>query len=164
MGATNLEELFEHELEDIYYAEHAILDALDDLAEQVEHDEIRQALRDHREQTEGHVERIEEVFDMIGEPPEEEECEGIQGLVEEQQNFADEGPDAEVLDVFDLTSAQKVEHYEIAAYGNLAMLADRLGMDEAGDILHENLEEEKETLEDLKDLTESYDYEQIAAD
>lgn len=163
MGATNLEELFEHELEDIYYAEHAILDALEDLADQVQRDDIREALLEHREETEQHIDRVEQVFEMIGEPPEEEECEGIQGLIAEQEEFADEDPDGEVLDVFNLTSAQKVEHYEIAAYGNLAMLADRLGMDEAGDILHENLESEEETLEKLKDLTENYDYEQIMA-
>ena len=164
MGATNLEELFEHELEDIYYAEHAILDALEELADQVERDDIRQAFLEHREETEQHIDRLEQVFEMIGEPPEEEECEGIQGLIAEQEEFADEDPDGDVLDVFNLTSAQKVEHYEIAAYGNLAMLAERLGMDEAGDILHENLESEEETLEELKSLTENYNYEQIAAD
>ena len=163
MGATNLEELFEHELEDIYYAEHAILDALEELADQVERDDIKQAFLEHREETEQHIDRLEQVFEMIGEPPEEEECEGIQGLITEQEEFADEDPDGEVLDVFNLTSAQKVEHYEIAAYGNLAMLADRLGMDEAGDILHENLESEEETLEELKGLTENYDYEEIIA-
>ena len=163
MGATNLEELFEHELEDIYYAEHAILDALEELADQVERDDIKQAFLEHREETEQHIDRLEQVFEMIGEPPEEEECEGIQGLITEQEEFAAEDPDGEVLDVFNLTSAQKVEHYEIAAYGNLAMLADRLGMDEAGDILHENLESEEETLEELKGLTENYDYEEIIA-
>ena len=164
MSASNLEELFEHELEDIYYAEHAIVDALSELAGQVEHDEIKQAFETHREETQGHIERLEEVFDMLGEPPEEEECEGIQGLIAEQEEFAEQDPDQEVLDVFNLTSAQKVEHYEIAAYGNLALLADRLGMDEAGDVLHENLEEEEQTLEKLMDLTENFDYQQIAAD
>ncbi|MFC4552862.1 MULTISPECIES: DUF892 family protein [Halorussus] len=164
MTVNNLEELFEHELEDIYYAEHEIVDALEDLENQVEHDDIKQAFRDHREQTQGHIERLEEVFDMLSEPPEEEECEAIQGIIAEQKEFAEQDPDQEVLDVFNVTAAQKVEHYEIAAYGNLAMLADRLGMDEAGDILHENLEEEEETLEKLKDLAESFNYQQIAAD
>lgn len=104
------------------------------------------------------------MFDRLSEPAEEEECEAIQGIITEQEHFAEEDPDQAVLDVFDLTSAQKVEHYEIAAYGSLATLADRLGMDEAGDLLHENLEEEAATLETLKDPMDEYDYQQIAAD
>ena len=165
MTVSTLEELFEHELEDIYYAEHEILDALEELESQVEHEEIKQAFSEHREQTQGHIDRLEEVFDRLSEPAEEEECEAIQGIITEQEHFAEEeDPDQEVLDAFNLTAAQKVEHYEIASYGNLAMLADRLGMEEAGDILHENLEEEEETLEKLKDLADSYDYQQIAAD
>lgn len=158
---NTLNELFEHELEDIYYAEHELLDVLEELAEQTDDEEISQAFRDHREETQQHVERVEQVFDMIGEPPEEEECEGIQGLVREHDQFLDQDPDQKMLDVFNLTAAQKTEHYEIAAYGNLALIADRLGMDEAGDILHENLEEEEATLEKLKDLTDNYDYEQL---
>ena len=163
MTVDNLEKLFEHELEDIYFAEHELLDALEELANEVEQDDIKQALQDHREETQGHVDRLEEVFDMIGEPPEKEECEGIKGLVKEHDEFAGQDPSQEVLDVFDLTAAQKTEHYEIAAYGNLALLADRLGMDEAGDLLHQNLEEEEAALEKLSKLTENYDYDQIAA-
>ncbi|WP_225741328.1 DUF892 family protein [Halorussus halophilus] len=142
-----------------------MLDALEELESQVEHEEIKQAFRDHREETQGHIDRLESVFDRLSEPAEEEECEAIQGIITEQEHFAEEeDPDQAVLDVFNLTSAQKVEHYEIAAYGSLAMLADRLGMEEAGDILHENLEEEQATLEKLKDLAGEYDYQQITAD
>ncbi|WP_123535475.1 DUF892 family protein [Halosimplex salinum] len=163
MAVNSAQELFEHELEDIYYAEHELLDVLDDLAEQTEHEEIARAFRDHREETEGHIERLEEVFEMIGEPPEKEECEGIQGLIEEHEELVEMEPDQGVLDVANVTAAEKTEHYEIAAYGNLALMADRLGMDEAGDILHENLEEEEAALEKLKDLTDQYDFESIAA-
>ncbi|MFC7141040.1 ferritin-like domain-containing protein [Halosimplex aquaticum] len=163
MAVNSAQELFEHELEDIYYAEHELLDVLDQLASQTEHEEIAQAFQEHREETQGHIERVEQVFEMIGEPPEEEECEGIQGLIEEHQELVDMDPDQSVLDVANLTAAQKTEHYEIAAYGNLALLADRLGMDEAGDLLHENLEEEEEALEKLKDLADQYDYESIVA-
>lgn len=158
---NTLQELFEHELEDIYYAENELLDVLEQLASQTEHEEITQAFEEHREQTEGHVERLEQVFEMIGEPPEEEECEGIQGLVKEHEEFLEQDPDQRILDVHNVTAAEKTEHYEITAYGNLAFLADRLGMDDAGDLLHENLEEEKETLDKLKTLTEDYDYDQI---
>lgn len=160
---NTLEELFEHGLEDIYNAEHELLDVLDQLSEQTENEEIAQAFREHRQQTEGHIERVEEVFDMIGEPPEEEECKGIQGLVEEHEEFLEMDPSQEVLDLYNMTAAEKTEHYEIAAYGNLAKLANQLGMDDAGDLLHENLVEEEETLEKLKDLSDQYDYETVTA-
>lgn len=161
MTVNNLEQLFEHGLEDIYFAEHELLDVLSELAEQTSEDEISQAFQEHREETQGHIDRLEEVFDMIGEPPEKEECEGIQGLIEEHEGFLEMDPEPAVLDLYNLTAAQKTEHYEIAAYGNLALIADRLGMDEAGDLLHENLEEEQETLDTLSQLTDEYDYDQI---
>ena len=161
MTATTLDELFEHELEDIYFAEHELLDALEELAGQVSDDDVRTALEEHREETEGHVDRLEEIFDMIGEPPEEEECEGIQGLLTEQEEFAEGDPDRNVLDLFNLASAQKTEHYEIAAYGNLTLLASQLGLDEAADLLEENLREEEDALDTLSQLTEEYDFESV---
>jgi ferritin-like metal-binding protein YciE len=161
MTVDTLEELFEHELEDIYFAENKLLEVLDELAEQTEDEEIESAFREHREETEEHIDRVEQVFDMIGEPPEEEECEGIEGLVKEHDEFMNQDSSQGVIDVFNLTAAQKTEHYEIAAYGNLALLADRLGMDEAGDILHENLEEEEKALDKLATLTDDYDYDQL---
>lgn len=160
---NTLEELFEHELEDIYNAEHELLDVLDQLAEQTENEEISQAFRDHRMQTERQIERVEEVFDMIGEPPEEEECEGIKGLVEEHDSFMQMDPSQEIVDIHNMTAAEKTEHYEIAAYGNLAKLANQLGMSDAGDLLHENLVEEQETLDKLKDLSDQFDYEKMMA-
>lgn len=163
MSVSNLQSLFEHELEDIYFAEHKLLDVLSELEEGTEDEEISQAFREHREETQGHVERVEQVFEMIGEPPEEEECEGIEGLIKEHDEFVGMDPDQKVLDLFNLGAAQKTEHYEISAYGNLALIADRLGMDEAGDLLHENLEEEKAALEKLKDLTDNFEFEQLAA-
>lgn len=163
MSMDSIENLFEHQLEDIYFAENELLDALEELAEQTEKEEIKEAFQEHREETEEHVERLEEVFDIIGEPPETEECEAIQGLVEEHESFLDEDPEQHILDVHNINAAEKTEHYEIAAYGNLAFLADQLGYDEAADLLGQNLEEEKEALEKLKDLTESYDYQEIPA-
>jgi ferritin-like metal-binding protein YciE len=158
---NSAEDLFEHQLEDIYYAEDELLDVLDELADQTEEEAIADAFEHHRKQTETHIERLEAVFDTIGEPPEQEECEGIQGLVEEHEAFLEEDPDQEVLDVHNVSAAEKTEHYEIAAYGNLAFMADELGYDEAADLLGQNLEEEEETLEVLKELTEEYDYGQI---
>ncbi|WP_254535618.1 DUF892 family protein [Halomarina litorea] len=162
MAASNLEELFEHELEDIYHAEHELHEALGNLASQVETEEIQSAFEEHREETEEHIERLEEVFEMVGEPPEKEECEGIQGLIEEQEEFAEEDPDTEVLELFNLASAQKTEHYEIAAYGNTTLLAAELGHDDAADLLEKNLREEEETLDELSQLAENYDFESVA--
>ena len=163
MSVSNLEELFEHDLEDIYFAEHQLLDALDELEEQTEDHDIAQAFREHRKETRDHIERLEEVFDMLGEPPEKEECEGIEGLIEEHEEFLEMDPDQKILDLHNMAAAEKTEHYEIAAYGNLALIADRLGMDEAGDLLHENLEEEKAALEKLKELTDDFEFERVVA-
>lgn len=161
MTVRSLEELFEHDLEDIYFAEQELVTVLGQLAEQTENEDAVRAFEEHREQTRGHIERLEEVFEMISEPPEEEECEGIKGLVKEHEDFLEQDPEQPILDIHNVTAAEKTEHYEIAAYGNLALLADRIGMDDAGDLLHENLMEEEETLEKLKELTENYDYDQF---
>ena len=159
MSANNLRELFVHDLEDVYYAEQELLEALEDLEEQTGTQEFAQAFADHRDETQGHLDRLEEVFEMLDMEPEVEECEGIEGLVEEHEGFVEEeDPSQEVLDLHNLVAAQKTEHYEIAAYGNLALIADRLGMDEAGDLLHENLEEEQETLDELSSFVDDYDY------
>jgi ferritin-like metal-binding protein YciE len=98
---------------------------------------------------------------MLGQEPEKEKCEGIEGLLTEHEEFVDEAPDQTVLDVHNLVAAQKTEHYEIASYGNLALIADRLGMDDAGDLLHENLEEEQDALDKLASLTDNFDYESM---
>lgn len=161
MTASTLEELFEHELEDIYFAENELYDVLGDLADQVESDEAQSAIEEHREETDEHIDRLEEVFDTIGEPPEKEECEGIEGIVTEQEEFADQDPPAEVLDLFNLAAAQKTEHYEIAAYGNTILLADQLGYDDAADLLEQNLREEQDALEELSEIAENYDFESV---
>ncbi len=161
MTVTSLHDLFVHNLEDMYYAENELLDALEELADQSETEEIAQAFHDHREETEGHIERLDQVFEMLEKEPEKEECEGIEGLIKEHEDFLSEDPSEKVLDVHNLIAAQKTEHYEIAAYGNLALIADRLGMDEAGDLLHENLEEEQDALEKLASLTDEFDYERV---
>jgi ferritin-like metal-binding protein YciE len=158
MTVSNLRELLVHDLEDAYYAEQELLDALDELAEQTEDKEIASAFREHREETEEHVDRLEQVFDMFDVEPETEKCEGIEGLLKEHQGFVDEDPDQAILDLHNLVAAQKTEHYEIAAYGNMALLADRLGMEEAGDILHETLEEEQEALDKLSSHVDDFDY------
>lgn len=161
MTASNLQDLFVHDLRDIYYAEERLLEVLDELADQTENEAIADAFRQHRAETLGHIDRLEQVFEHLDETPATEECEGIEGLITEHEEFVGTEPDQQVLDLHNLIAGQKTEHYEIAAYGNLALLADRLGMDEVGDILHETLEEEKQALDKLAKLTDDYDYDGI---
>ncbi|MCU4974440.1 ferritin-like domain-containing protein [Halobacteria archaeon AArc-m2/3/4] len=163
MSVETLQDLFEHGLEDIYHAEHQLLDALDDLESNTEREEIAQAFSEHREETQEHIERLEEVFEEFGEPPEKEECEGIEGLITEYEEFVAEDPDQDVMDYHNMAAAEKTEHYEIAAYGNLIPLADQLGLDDAADLLEENLREEQDALDELKELTEEFDIDAIPA-
>lgn len=163
MTVSSLRDLFVHDLEDIYYAENELLDALEELSEQTQNEQIAEAFREHREETQGHVERLDQVFEMLDQQPETEECEGIEGLLKEHEDFVGQDLDQEVLNVHNLVAAQKTEHYEIAAYGNLALIADRLGMDEVGDLLHQNLEEEEAALDKLASLTEDFDYGKVRA-
>ncbi|SDR37968.1 DUF892 family protein [Natronobacterium texcoconense] len=164
MSVDTIQDLFEHGLEDIYHAEHQLLDALADLEENTEREEIASAFAEHREETQEQIDRLEEVFEMFGEPPEKEECEGIEGLIEEYEEFTGMDPDQEVLDYHNMAAAEKTEHYEIAAYGNLLPLADQLDMGEAADLLEENLREEQDALEKLKGLTEEFEMDAIPAE
>jgi len=161
MTVATLREMFLHDLEDIHYAENELLDALSELADQTDDQEIADSFREHREETKGHIERLDQVFEMLGEQPEREECEGIEGLITEQEEFLDMDPDQQLLDLHNLVAAQKTEHYEIAAYGNMAVIADRLGESDAADLLHQNLEEEKAALEKLAGLTEEFGYDAV---
>ncbi|QFU82403.1 ferritin-like domain-containing protein [Natronorubrum aibiense] len=164
MSLETIHDLFEHGLEDIYHAEHQLLDALDELEQNTERDEISIAFAEHREETQGHIDRLEEVFELFGEPPEKEECEGIEGLIEEYEEFTSEDPSPDILDYYNMAAAEKTEHYEIAAYGNLIPIADQLGMDEAADLLEENLREEQDALDELKELTEEFEIDAIPAE
>ena len=161
MSVSSLRDLFVHDLEDVYYAENELLDVLSELAEQTDDEEIAQAFRDHHEETEGHVDRLDQVFEKLGQEPEHEECEGIEGLITEHKEFLEMDSDQDVLDLHNLVAAQKTEHYEIAAYGNLAVIADRLGEGEVGDLLHETLEEEKAALDKVATLTEEFDVQRV---
>ncbi|WP_306054219.1 DUF892 family protein [Natronococcus wangiae] len=164
MSVDTIHDLFEHGLEDIYHAEHELLDALEELEENTEREEIARAFAEHREETQGHIDRLKDVFEMFGEPPEKEECEGIEGLIQEYEEFTEQDPSQEVLDYHNMAAAEKTEHYEIAAYGNLIPLADQLGMDDAADLLEENLREEQDALDELKELTEAFEMDAIPAE
>jgi ferritin-like metal-binding protein YciE len=122
-----MRELFLHELKDIYWAEKALVEELPKMAEKASSDELRQAIISHLHETQGHVRRLEEVFKAMGEKPEEEKCEGMKGLLGEAKEIVGEFEDGIVRDTAIIAAAQKVEHYEISAYGTLISLAQRLG-------------------------------------
>lgn len=164
MSVQNRHELFVHELQDVYDAEHRFEEALGEMATQVENEALRDGLSDHQAETRTQIERLEQVFDSIGAEAERENCEATEGIVEEHEDFvADEDPSQEVLDRFAVISAQKSERYEVTAYENLLQLAEKGGHDTAADLLRETLEEERETFEELQDIAEEFDYESIAA-
>lgn len=150
-----LNELFHDTLRDVYYAEKQILRALPKMARAVNSDELRQAMETHREETQGQVERLERVFEIIEKRASGKTCPAIQGLVEEGQEIIEEFKDSEALDAGVLAAAQAVEHYEIARYGALRTWAQQLGMEDAAQLLEETLEEEKKTDELLTQLAES---------
>ena len=149
-------ELFVDQLKDIYWAEKHLLKALPKMQKAATTQELQSAIETHTEQTQVHVERLEEVFELLEEKPQAKKCEAMAGLVEEGQTVIDETDKGTATrDVGIIISAQKVEHYEIAAYGGLATLAKTLGRDDVAEILAETLAEEKETDELLTEIAES---------
>ena len=138
----NLEELFSETLKDIYFAEKQILRALPKMAKEAESPELKQAFETHREQTEGHVERLNEVFEQLGRPPRGKTCDAILGIIDEAKEIMEEFKGAEALDAGLASSAQAVEHYEIARYGTLKTWAQELGLNGAAKLLDETLQQE----------------------
>lgn len=138
-----LEDLFLATLKDVYYAEKQILRALPKMAKAAESDELRQAFEKHRAETEGHVERLEEVFEAIGKKAQGKTCEAIQGIIEEGKEIMEDFAESEALDAGLIAAAQAVEHYEIARYGTLIAWAESLGHDDIVRFLITNLNEEK---------------------
>lgn len=148
-------ELFEHELRDIYDAEHKLVNALETMAKKVENPELSKSFSEHRTVTQGQIERLDKVFGLIDRAPRREACDGINGLISEFSGFVkDESPSAPVLNVFATAAAQKVEHYEICAYKSLIKLADTLGLSEAAELFEQSLKEEQETATELETMGE----------
>jgi ferritin-like metal-binding protein YciE len=147
-----LEDLFYETLKDIYFAEKQILKALPKMAKAANSNELRQAFEKHRGETEGQVDRLEQVFDMIDKPARGKTCDAIMGLVEEGKEIMEEFGDSDALDAGLLAGAQAVEHYEISRYGTLRTWAQELGLKDAARLLDETLAEEKKTDELLTKL------------
>ena len=153
---TMLKELFIEELKDIYWAEKHLTKALPKMRKAATSEELANAFEEHLEVTMVQIERIEEVFEMLGLTPRAKKCEAMEGLVEEAQEHIDELPKGSMVrDAGLIISAQKVEHYEIAAYGSLVQLAKTMGENDIADILEETLQEEKDTDQLLTELAVS---------
>lgn len=148
---STLRETFLMELADLYDAEKQILKALPKMANAAEHEDLVSAFETHLEETEQQVQRLEQVFEMFDKPAKGKKCKGMQGLIEEGQEIIKEDEGDAAL----ICAAQKVEHYEIAAYGSLGSWARLMGEEDAADLLEESLEEEKMTDEKLTQLAES---------
>jgi ferritin-like metal-binding protein YciE len=152
---TMLEEYFLDELRDIYWAEKHLTKALPKMEKAATSEELATAFADHLQVTREQVTRLEQVFEMLGEKPRGKKCDGMEGIVKEAESIIEETEDGtSTRDVALIVAAQKVEHYEIAAYGGLAQLAKTLGKNDIGNILGEILEEEKEADELLTNLAE----------
>jgi ferritin-like metal-binding protein YciE len=157
MPMTTLSELFDHELKDIYYAEHQLVEALQTLADEASDGQIKKAFQSHRKETQGHIKRLGQVFKNLGEKPASATCPGIDGLLKEKKAFAKEKPSAEILDFYNLGAAQKTERYEITAYESLIEMAGALGHSAIVAQLEANLHEEEAALKTLKALADRVD-------
>ena len=154
-SASTLQELFLTHLQDIYHGEKQILKALPKMAKSATAPELKQAFEKHHDQTEGQVERLQRIFELMNKSARGKTCEAIEGLVEEGKEVMTEAQSGEVMDAGLIAAAQAVEHYEIARYGTLRSWAEQLGMKEAAKLLGQTLSEEKQTDELLNKIAMS---------
>lgn len=164
MAMSTIEELFEHELKDIYGAEQSILEALDQLASETNDREIKKGIQQHRKETQAQLKRLEKVFKLLGKNAEAEPCPGIEGLLKEKKVFMRERPSEDLLEFYNIGASQKVERYEITAYESLIDMADKLGLTEAVDLLEQNLQEEEAMLNRLKAIASEFEVSEEAAE
>ncbi len=144
--STNpLEDLFSETLKDVYFAEKQILRALPKMAKEATTPELKQAFETHRDETEGQIERLNQIFEGMGRPARGKTCDAILGIIDEAKEFMDDFRGTDALDPALVASAQTVEHYEITRYGTLKTWAKELGLDEAAKLLDETLQEEIKT-------------------
>jgi ferritin-like metal-binding protein YciE len=155
-GNSQLQEFFVDSIKDIYWAEKHLTKALPKMQEAATTQELKSAIEEHIAQTEGHVSRLEQVFELLGEKAQAKKCEAMEGLTKEADSILEETEEGTMTrDVGIIVAAQKVEHYEIATYGSLAILAMTMGQAEIAEILNQTLEEEKQTDANLTKIAEN---------
>jgi ferritin-like metal-binding protein YciE len=152
MKLESLHDLYLLELSDLYSAEKQIVKALPKMIEKTESPELRQALEDHLEETKGHVERLEEVFEMHGESPKRQKCKGMEGVLAEGDEMVGLDAAPAVRDAAIISAGQRVEHYEMAGYGTVRTYAEQLGYGRAAAVLQMTLDEERAADEKLTDI------------
>ncbi|MDH4441779.1 MAG: DUF892 family protein [Rhizobium sp.] len=145
MATKTLDDLFHETLKDIYYAERKILKALPKMARAAQDEQLKAAFQQHKDETEGQIERLQQVFEIIGKRPRAKTCAAIEGILEEGEEIMEEFKGAPALDAGLLAAAQAVEHYEISRYGTLRTWAEQLGYAEAVTLLDATLQEESKT-------------------
>ncbi len=153
--AKTLNDLFYETLRDMYYAEKKILRSLPRMAKAANSQQLKEAFLTHRDETEGQVDRIEQIFEMIGKPARGKTCDAIDGILEEGKEVMEDFGDSPALDAGLLAGAQAVEHYEISRYGTLIAWAKQLGLDPAAELLQETLAQESKTDALLTQIAES---------
>ncbi len=155
MKTKTLDDLFQDMLKDVYYAERKILKALPKMARGAQSPELKAAFEKHREETEIQVERLQQVFELIGKPARGKTCPAIEGIIEEGEEVLEEFKGSEAIDAGLIAAAQAVEHYEIARYGTLRRWAELLGHKQAAKLLQETLTEEETTDGSLTKLADA---------
>ena len=145
MKLNNLKDLLLHEIQDIYSAEQQITKALPKMIKATSSDKLKQAFETHLQETEQQIQRLEKVFELMGEKAKGEKCKAMEGIIKEAESMMSEKADESVMDAALIGSAQRVEHYEIAAYGTVCTWAKQLGMKDVLKELAATLEEEKKT-------------------
>lgn len=148
-------DLFEDELKDIYWAEKALTKAIPKMIKNTTTEELATALEDHLEVTKGQIDRLEQVFQILGKAARGKKCEAMDGLIKEAEEIMEDTPEGIVRDAGIISAGQKVEHYEIASYGTLCAFAKALGEDEVANLLQQTLDEEKEADEKLTEVAET---------
>ena len=155
MEMESLRDLYLDELKDVYNAEKQLVTALPKMAKRASHEELRSAFEDHLAVTQEQVRRLETIFDDMGKPARGKKCLGMEGLIAEGKEMMEEDMEPEVLDAALISAAQRVEHYEIAAYGTLRTYARQLGYDNHAQLLQQSLDEEGEADKLLTQIAES---------
>ncbi|WP_121741252.1 YciE/YciF ferroxidase family protein [Natronorubrum halophilum] len=163
MTIDSIEDLFESGLQHAYHTEQRLVDALEDLEQTSSNEDLKSGFAEHREETQVHIDRIEEVFAQLDAEPQAEEDPVVEGMIEAHESFMSQDPSDEAIDRFNIAAGQHSEHYEISVYGNLIPMADQLGMDDAADTLEETLREEQDELETLSEMGEEFDYGELEA-
>ncbi len=153
MSVDTIEKLFEEELKDLYSAETQITKTLPKMARSAKSSELRNAFEHHLKETEGQIQRLDQIFEILGKSPKGETCEGMKGVLEEGSHMLGESKEGDIRDVAMISAAQRVEHYEMAAYGTVRTCAERLGKPQIVRLLEQTLAEEKAADKKLTEIS-----------